>query len=315
MAALELLRQLIESQKENTKRAQKSVLGDFLLFSGVFPEQVTESHVYDYFDHLKGREGAKPRSGKVTSLSGRSIRQKMELLKALFEYLKNRRHIEFNPFVTAAIKLPNPRFNQKRPTEIVDFDKVLEICMAPSRYTKEGKRDRGILSVLFGAGLRKSEAIALTLKNVRIMIGKTDDEAIPYLELENTKGGEPQNAAMPVWCAQAISQLALTRKEDGAADEHPLFTRYQGSKHQATNEHLSIRTFDRIFKKWIKDAGISISITPHSARATAISKLFADKVDPKQIQEYGRHKSLNTTLEYDKRYFGLENSAGRKLGY
>ena len=270
------------------------------------------------------REGTKPRRGKDTKLSGRTIRNQYALLCGFYERCKNRGLIARNPFKGADIELPHQRFREKRPTEILPFDKVHELVHAPGRKAKEDIRDSGILACLFGGGIRRGECIALTLDDVRVYTPKKGEiydsgcpkkDSIIYLRLGMTKAGHPAEQALPDWAAQLLQRVVEVRISEGAGANAPLFTNYRKLERVATNEHMAETTFYRIFRQWCEACGLGPHFSPHSARATAISRLIAEGIDIRKVQDYARHASVTTTQDYDKRYFGVENSAALEVKY
>jgi integrase len=62
-------------------------------------------------------------------------------------------------------------------------------------------------------------------------------------------------------------------------------------------------------------AGAGRYATPHSARATAITKLLADGIPHREVQEFSRHSSIQMVEWYDKRRFSVEQSPAKELSY
>lgn len=302
---MEVVERHIKNLSMNSQRRFKTVIRQFTEFTGKTLAGTSESDIFEFFDYLKSKEGNKPRRGKAKGLSGATIRNTLEILSAVFEILHKRQLIRCNWITYSGIRLPNTKKNQKRPTEILPFNKVMEVCQKPPKNTKPGVRDRAILACLFGAGLRKSEAINLTLDDVKI-----EDESTLYLWLHETKSGRDREQCLATWAAESVTRLIEQRIAETAKASDPLFVQYR-QKCQPLNKFIPVRTFDRIFKKYtadIKDGTYS----PHSARATAISKLWEDETDPRRIQEFARHADFSSTIVYDRR--GLRDTA-RKLFY
>jgi site-specific recombinase XerD len=298
----------------NTKRRYTTVINDFKAFIGPNTSlaDITVSDAYQYLDHLKQRDGINSRGGGTASLAGATIRNAVETLRSLYRYLTSIGLITINPFDAVANHTPSNKFNQKRPTEIVPFDKVMELCNVPSRFSPEGIRDRAILAALFGGGLRKSEVLNLTLGDVRTQTTK-EGEIVFYLRLSATKSGYEQHQALPDWAAERMMRLIEVRRVEQAKELDPLFCTYVADN--TTNASISIRTLDRLFRSWCDNCGLPETITCHSARATAISQLLAQGVSHREVQLFARHSSVVTTEGYDKRYFGIEKSVALVLKY
>jgi integrase len=66
---------------------------------------------------------------------------------------------------------------------------------------------------------------------------------------------------------------------------------------------------------YCKAAGSTEFVSPHSARATAITKLLADGLPHRLVQEFSRHSSIQMVELYDKRRVGVEDNPGAKLKF
>jgi integrase len=71
----------------------------------------------------------------------------------------------------------------------------------------------------------------------------------------------------------------------------------------------------RLFKHYCEKAGATQFLTPHSARATAITKLLADGIPHREVQEFSRHSSIQMVELYDKRRLTVEENPGKELDY
>lgn len=285
---------------ENTKRAYTIVLKDWLEFIGCELENATTAHVHRYLDHL--------RSGGA---AGNSIRLKYDVLSSLYGMLEKRGLVDYSVFDRAGAKPPRKNWNRKRHYNLVPFNMVMGLCAVPDRFTDEGIRDRAMLAALFGGALRKSELLALRLKDVQVTEAGTF-----YLYLENTKAGQPQCQPLPDWAAEAVTRLVEQRKTEGAVEEDWLFTTYRPWGYRGVGSRVDTRTFDRAFKRHVESAGLDpVKYSAHACRATAISKLWADRVEPRQIQHFARHSRLHYTEVYDIRDWSIDSSAAKKIKY
>lgn len=296
-----LLNNFIAGLAANSARRYRTVIKQFLAFIKMPVIEADIRTITEYSSELRRKK-----------LAGSTIRNTIEILRSYYNYLQNIGEIEINPINRASIRLPHKYFNQKRPTRIVPFEQVKAFCDSPSRHTKIGIRDRGILACLFGGGLRKSEVLNLTVGDVRIQ--ENEERAIYYLRLVHTKAGHPDEQALPDWAAERVTRVIENRKAEGAENRDPLFVHYFKDG-RCKNKQLDTRTFDRTFSRYRNDLGLDPSITPHSARATAISQLLALGIPIREVQKFARHASVTTTEQYDKRYFGVENSVAKKLKY
>lgn len=250
--------------------------------------------------------------GSQETLSNATIAKKLSALRRIYRSLisaglKNDR----NPFDVDAVRPPSSRSGMKRPTEMIDFELVEAILKLPDRSTPKGLRDAALLSVLFGGGLRRGEVAKLLVGDI-----KRSSKGTVYLRLRATKARRDVDHALPEWSATVVQELAAHRRGQGACDGDPLFTGFRGQGGSVgTNSAISESGIYRLFKGYCLRAGRAHGISPHSARATAITKLLTDGFSHREVQEFSRHASVQMVETYDKRRLTVEDSPGRKLTF
>lgn len=260
----------------------------------------------------KKQRFAPKRDGLQYTLANATIAKKFAALKRMYRMLiASKFDIHENPFDTDKVATPSAQSGQKRPTEMLDFKVVKKIIDLPDSKTPKGLRDRTILSTLFGGGLRRSELVALRLGDVQ----KTPKGTV-YLRLRSTKAKRDADQALPSWAAQDIGRLLESRRESGAQDGDYLFISYRGKGgHTPTNEALSDSGLYKLFKTYCLLAGATKFATPHSARATAITKLLSEGISHREIQEFSRHASVQMVEVYDKRRIGVDENPAKDLEF
>lgn len=281
-------------------------------------------HALAYVQGLKRQKGQTPRisrlarrAGKPPPLTGSSahspatIAKKIMCLRKLYEVLiAHGCYDKANPFSPHLVPVPNPRGGRKRDTEALDFDEVPSVIEAIEDGPR-ATRDRAIICALFGGGLRRGEIVKLMVGDVARTHGGTT-----YLSLRNTKDGGDHQQALPEWAAETVWALVEERLEAGAAPDDPLFVTWTGKAGAiATDRPMSCASVYLIFKRACEAAGLSGAYTPHSARATAITKLLADGTPHREVQEFSRHKSVQMVEWYDKRRFGVDKSPAKGLNF
>lgn len=285
---------LLSTKPDNTERAMSASIGQFLRITGQSLRsarkagRITQKHVLLFIRYMQSR-----------GLATETIRQRHYLLRTCFRSLLEAGLIEQNPF---SPKLLSARQRvQVRPTKLISFDKVKLILGTPALNTKEGIRDRAILALLFGAGLRRSEVSGLSLQ----------DLTLPTVTLTRTKAGKVQTCILPDW-ASDILEPHLAQRLSESGDTCPLFVRYY--KDGTLGERLSDRAIYRLYSKSCKAAGLG-HLAPHSARATAITKLLVDGHDLLSVTEFSRHSSVQSMAPYNKRANLIEKNIGSTLNY
>jgi integrase len=261
-------------------------------------------------EHRTGR-GTK-KDGLDSTQSNATIHKKFAALRRIYRMLlsSNLGLVE-NPFEADKVPPPPKDAGRKRPTQMVDFELVMEIVSLPDIGTPKGRRDRAILATLFGGGLRRSEVV-----NLRIGDVKRTAHGTTFLYLRHTKAKKDAEQAIPSWAAEHLWELIAERKQQGAMDGDYLFVGFTGKGgNTITTRPMSDTAVYLLFKQYCVAAGAGAYATPHSARATAITKLLADGVPHREVQEFSRHSSIQMVEWYDKRRFSVEESPARGLSY
>ena len=251
------------------------------------------------------------KEGLEHTLSNATISKKFAALRRIYRMLISANLVTRNPFDSDLVPAPAKESGRKRPTEMIDFKLVKKVIGLPDTSTPKGLRDQAILAVLFGGGLRRSEAARVRLGDVRYSAGKT-----LYLYLRSTKAKKDAEQALPLWAAKIVQNLVDDRRESGASDSDFLFVSYSGQAgNTVTNKPISDSGIYNLFTLYCRLAGAGKFITPHSARATAITKLLADGIPHRKVQEFSRHASIQMVEAYDKRRIGVDENPGKDLDF
>ena len=141
-------------------------------------------------------------------------------------------------------------------------------------------RDRAILELLYGAGLRAGELVAVNLQDL--------DERERTV-LVRGKGKKERIAVFGEPCARAIREY--TAGERPGSDSPALFLNPRGRR-------LSQRTVQRIVERHRLHAGLSPDVTPHSLRHSFATHLLTGGADLKTVQQLLGHESLVSTQIY-----------------
>ena len=150
-----------------------------------------------------------------------------------------------------------------------------------------GIRDAAIISILFGAGLRREEITTLNLddydpENAKLVVrGKRSKQRITYLVAGAV-------AALTGW-------LEIRGKDTG-----PLFLSVKGGRHLRHGRRLSPQSIYYLLKIRAKKAGVK-PFTPHDLRRTFVSRLLDSGVDIAIVAKMAGHSNIQTTARYDRR--------------
>jgi integrase len=161
---------------------------------------------------------------------------------------------------------------------------------APDATTRKGLRDRAILAVLLGCGLRRSEVAALTMSHVQQRDGRWC-----IVDLVG-KHGRVRTVPMPTWVKVAIDAWTSVA---GVADGHVFRTVNRSGQAQAAA--LNEKVVWQLLRGYAAAAGVP-GIAPHDLRRTCAKLCRAAGGELEQIQLLLGHASVQTT----ERYLGMK---------
>ncbi len=207
-----------------------------------------------------------------------SLARRISTIKNFFKYLNSHKILQ-NTTLSA---ISSPRQNKVLPKalEIDQTFNVLEKSAQLSKKSWQGLRDAAILTILYGCGLRISEALNLNVGDInnndfiRIRGKGNKDRIVPVL---------PQvKDAVKAYMAECPYSF-----HNGEA----LFVGARG-------ERLSPRIIQRQMQKIRSSLGLPDNLTPHALRHSFATHLLAQGTDLRSIQELLGHASLTTTQRY-----------------
>jgi len=176
-----------------------------------------------------------------------------------------------------APKAPRPL---PRPLAAEDCETLIE---APSKRRDASLvlRDRALLELLYGGGLRVGEAVALRVRDFSPLRAEV---------CVLGKGNRERVVPLPSAAVDAMQQYLAARQAPGLLAE-PLFLNARGG--QLTDRGVRV-----ILRRRLLEAGISRRVTPHALRHSYATHLLDHEVDLRSIQELLGHQSLTTTQRY-----------------
>lgn len=251
------------------------------------------------------------KEGLEHTLSNATIAKKIAVLRRIYRMLLGAGLVSRNPFDSDSVSVPPRNAGRKRPTEMITFELVQRIVDQPEVETPKGLRDRAILAVLFGGALRSSEVRKLRVGDLR-----STPRGTPYLYLRSTKAKRDAEQALPAWVAESVRAVVELRISEGASPADFLFIGYTGRGGKTPSvKAISAPSLYALFKSYCARAGAGEFVSPHSARATAITKLLADGIAHRRVQEFSRHASIQMVELYDKRRISVDESPASGLNY
>ncbi len=193
-------------------------------------------------------------------------------------------------------RVKGSRTDTGRALSIKELNQMIDHCMQASGPI--AMRDACLIALVYGAGLRRSEAAALPLSSYNPKKGE-----IKVIGKGNKERINPLNA-------RVLDIIEAWLDERGRTNG-PFFVRIlKGGK--VTQEPIGEKTVYNIVVRRYKEAGLE-SLTPHDLRRTFATLLLENGEDLSIVQDMLGHASINTTKRYDKRSHDSKVKAGQAL--
>lgn len=216
---------------------------------------------------------------KDLGLSPSSIRRNVSAVRSYFRFMIGEGELVTDP----SEKLEAPRRWRSLP-EVLTVDEAEKLIAAPSLDEPLAFRDRAMLELAYGAGLRVSEWITLSVKDVLM------DE-----RLLRVFGKGSKERIVPIG-RKAIGAVAIYLRE-----LRPKLERGEGKGIlllNARGEPLTRMGAWKILRKYVDIAGISKPVSPHTLRHSFATHLLEGGADLRAVQEMLGHADISTTQIY-----------------
>ncbi len=183
-------------------------------------------------------------------------------------------------FPTANLKLPK---TPRRLPKVFSVGQIINLLNQPQGLTPAGLRDKAILEVLYGAGVRVSELISLNIEDIDFESG--------YIRVFG-KGSKERIVPIGSYALEAISdylkkgRIKMTKGYYSDA----LFLNQRGKR-------LTRQGCWKILNKYAKQAGLK-NVHPHSLRHSFATNLLQAGADLRSVQEMLGHADISTTQIY-----------------
>jgi site-specific recombinase XerD len=203
-------------------------------------------------------------------------------LRSWFKYLAKQDIETLSP---EKIELPKA---ESRSLKFLTSEQVEQLLSMPSISGLAGLRDKAILETLFSTGLRVSELV------------KLNRDQLDFKRKEFGVIGKGGRARVVFLSERAITWLKryLEKREDNFK---PVFLRFSGGVTEANNGEkmrLTVRSVQRIVKKYVKKSKVPVNATVHTLRHSFATDLLSHGADLRSVQEMLGHKNIVTTQIY-----------------
>jgi integrase/recombinase XerC len=276
-AQIDLFERYLKSERRASPRTVETYMRDLRdLERHAAAEKLPDDAARLDVRQLRGFLAARPQAREPAT-----ILRKVSALRSFYRYLRRKGLATANP----AAELKTPRLRRKLPAFLHVEQAAETMEMPTNKGTTAGHlRDRAMLELLYGSGVRVSELVGLDLAKIDLhegsarVLGKGQKERIVPL-------GSQARAALTEYLAERPALLGK------AADDGALFLSARGKR-------ISVRMVQVLVKRYGALATGSHTLHPHALRHSCATHLLDAGADLRSIQELLGHASLSTTQRY-----------------
>ncbi len=283
-----------------TRKAYKTDFQSFLGFLEIAPgvtgedliralSSVTREQATAFRDSLLTTQGKAPAT----------VARRVSVVASIYEVLREEGAIEKSPF----FRVKRPRVSREGKTPALTKREAERLLATPDRRMAVGQRDFIMLGLLFYCGLRRHEVVKVRAEDFMQTSGHTVLRVLG-------KGGRDDviKVAPALW--REVQAYTQAREITGYL--FPALSRNQ--TYNDPRRHLSTTAVAVLYKKYARRAGLDATrLAPHSARATAITLALDGGASIRQVQNFSRHASPETTMRYDRAKTNLDDNAADYL--
>jgi integrase/recombinase XerC len=236
------------------------------------PGQVSRDHVRSFLAELHRRRAAKVSMGR-----------KLSSLRGLFTYLRQKKRVTGDPLAG----LKNPKAEKRQPRALNVDEAVALVSPPPGAPAADGSceacRDLALAELLYGSGLRVSEAVTLDCDDIDLSQG---------IVRVYGKGGKERLSPLSDASRDRLREYARRRGEFSPDPTEAAF--FLGARGGRLNRRQAARIVDALAKA----AGLAKHAHPHMLRHSFATHLLESGADLRSVQELLGHARLTTTQRY-----------------
>jgi integrase/recombinase XerD len=265
----------------NTLEAYRTDLlqyGEFLTGRGRGAVDAERGDVADFLaDLATGRPSAN--GDKHSPCSPATINRKAAALRSFYRHLRREELVSDDPTAT----LSPPAKSRKLP-QVLSYAEVKGLLESASGADPIATRDRALLELMYGCGLRASEAVGLEVTDIDLRRGFVRPHG---------KGSKERMVPVGREAAAAVGRYLRAGRMDlvGSRPEGHLFVNFRGGP-------LTRQGLYKIIQRHAKQAGLEGRMSPHTLRHSFATHLLSGGCDLRSVQEMLGHADVSTTQLY-----------------
>jgi integrase/recombinase XerD len=265
----------------NTLEAYRTDLlqyGAFLTAHGRSAIDAERGDVADFLaDLATGRSNGE--GEKHPPCSPATINRKTAALRSFYRHLRREELVSEDPTAT----LSPPAKSRKLP-QVLSYAEVKRLLDSAAGADAIQLRDRALLELMYGCGLRASEAVGLEV---------TDLDLRRAFVRPHGKGSKERMVPVGREAAAAVTRYLRSGRPElvGTKPEGKLFVNFRGGP-------LTRQGLYKIIQRHAKAAGLEGKMSPHTLRHTFATHLLSGGCDLRSVQEMLGHADVSTTQLY-----------------
>lgn len=229
---------------------------------------------WQQFDIIKARNIAA--KSRRTGLQAASMALRLSSLRSFCDWMVQQGELPANP--VKSVRAPKAK---KRLPKNMDVDEVSQLLNMDSGDPLV-VRDRTMLEVMYGAGLRLSELVGLDVRHLDLAMGE-----VRVMGKGSKERKIPLGKTAVTWLKRWLDMRELYEPEDGA-----VFISTQSGK------RISNRNVQKRFEQWGIKQGVNSHINPHKLRHSFATHILESSGNLRGVQELLGHANLSTTQIY-----------------
>ncbi|KGX88649.1 tyrosine recombinase XerC [Pontibacillus marinus] len=214
-------------------------------------------------------------------LSRRTVSRKLSSLRTFYRFLEREEIVTSNPFISVSL----PKMDKPIP-DFLYQEELEKLFHVSDTSTPLGERNQALLEILYATGMRVSECKKLTLQDIDFSLGTV---------LIHGKGRKERYVPFGRFAQEALEAYinngrnSLLQKSNQTNDT--VFLNARGAP-------LTPRGISTILEQMVKNAALTIHVTPHMLRHTFATHLLNEGADLRSVQELLGHEHLSSTQIY-----------------
>jgi len=261
-----------KGRSENTVSAYLRDLKQYALFLDKYHHiqkvrDIEKKHIEGYLKSLNKK------------ISSQSVARKLTAIKSFHKFLLLEKEVDED--ITKSFTTPK---TAKKLPMVLSIDEVITILEQVNKMTPLGLRNKALLELVYGSGLRVSELLDIKISDIHL--NQT------YI-LVHGKGQKERIVPISDMAVIAIRKYMIDGRNELLKDQTSQLLFLNSKGHS-----LSRQGFFKLLKKLAKDAGVETECSPHTLRHSFATHLLENGMDLRTLQTLLGHEDISTTQIY-----------------